>query len=137
MKQVTILPAAYRLQLRFQAAVFNLWEHLAVLAGVRRCQVIFHLLQVVGCQKAIFKVERVGQQQNHPASTAVGYKGGCHQTLSHLWNVLIGELLEDRVIVNDFEGASDRNGDDQRNQTHMAGWAILTSGSALSENLQR
>lgn len=47
--------------------------------------------------------------------------------------MLTVELLKDRVIVNDFEGASDRNSDNQRNQTHTAGWAVLPSGPALSE----
>lgn len=61
------LPEPYRVQLGLQAAVFNLREHLAVSAGVGRCQVALHLLQVAGCQKAIFKVKRIGQQQNHPA----------------------------------------------------------------------
>lgn len=47
--------------------------------------------------------------------------------------MLTAELLKVRVIVNDFEGASDRNSDNQRNQTHTAGWAVLPSGPALSE----
>lgn len=64
-------PVPYRVQLCFQAAVFNLREHLVVLAGVGGCQVALHLLQVAGCQKAVFQVERIGQQQNHPAGQSV------------------------------------------------------------------
>ena len=63
--------ASYHVQLRFQAAVSNVPEHVIVLAWVSRCQVDLHLLQVVGCQKAIFKVKRIGEQQNHPAEQTI------------------------------------------------------------------